>query len=74
MYAGIKQSKLPSNTKSSPFKTKPGKIITDRRKQMEGWIEHYLELYSAHNVVTDAALSVINQMPVLDELNKEPTK
>jgi hypothetical protein len=51
MYAGIKQVTGPTTTKNVPLKTYPGENITDRRKQMERCVEHYLELYSTHNVV-----------------------
>ena len=47
--------------------------ITDKKEQMERWVEHYLELYSTQNVVTDAALDAISQLPVLEELDEEPT-
>jgi stalled ribosome rescue protein Dom34 len=56
------------------LKIKSGENINDRKKQMERWVEHYLELYSTQNVVTDAELGAINQLPVLDELDEEPTK
>jgi hypothetical protein len=72
--AGIKQVTGQSSTKSVPLKIKLGENITNRTKQMRLWIEHNLKLYSAQNVVTDAALSAINQLPVLDELNEELTK
>ena len=39
---------------------------------MERWVEHYLELYSTQNVVTDAALDTISQLPTLSELDVEP--
>jgi hypothetical protein len=74
MYTGIKQATGPPTTKSVLLKTKSGENITGGRKQMVQWGEHYLELFSTRNVVTDAALSVINQLPVLDELEKESTK
>ena len=35
-------------------------------------MEHYLELYSTQNVVTDAALCAISQLPVMEELDEEP--
>ena len=73
MYAGIKQATGPTTTKSVPLKTKSGEPITDQRQQMERWVEHYLELYSTQNVVSDTALSAIQELPVLDELDTEPT-
>ena len=73
MYAGIKQATGPVATKSAPLKTKEGDIIIDKKKQMERWVEHYLELYSTQNVVTEAALNAIDQLPVMEELDEEPT-
>jgi hypothetical protein len=73
--SNLNQATGPSTTKSVPLKIiKSGENTTYRRKQMERWLEHYLELYSTQNVVTDAALSVIKQLPVLNELDEKPTK
>ena len=74
MYAGIKEATGPCATKSVPLKTKTGEPITDQRQQMARWVEHYLELYATQNVVTDAALNAIEELPVLDELDAEPTE
>ena len=73
MYEGIKEATGPTITKSVPLKTKSGENITDKKEQMERWVEHYLELYSTQNVVTDAALDAISQLPILEELDDEPT-
>ena len=73
MYAGIKEATGPTITKSVPLKTKSGENITDKKEQMERWVEHYLELYSTQDVVTDAALDAISQLPILEELDDEPT-
>ena len=51
MYEGIKPATGPSVEKIAPLKSKTGEIITDGRKQMERWVEHYLELYSTENSV-----------------------
>ena len=40
---------------------------------MERWVEHYLELHSTKNVVTDLALNSINGLLVKEHFNKEPT-
>lgn len=37
------------------------------------WAEHYLELFSKENTVTQEALDSIENLPVLDELDTEPT-
>jgi hypothetical protein len=74
MYAGIKQATDLSTTKSVPSETKLGENITDRRKQLEQWVEHYFELYSTQNVVTNAAIHAINQLHIPYDLDEEPTK
>ena len=40
---------------------------------MDRWVEHYLELNATENVVTDAALSSILDLSVMEELDIEPT-
>ena len=73
MYAGIKKATGPAATKSVT-KTTSGENITDQKKQMERWVEHYLELFSSQNIVTDAVLAAISQLPIMEELDEKPTK
>ena len=73
MYEGIKQATGPNMKKIAPLKSKTGEIITDRKKQMERWVEHYLELYSTENTVSEEALNSIQLMPIMVELDSEPT-
>ena len=40
---------------------------------MERWVEHYSELYARENIVTEDALNAIECLPVLEELDEEPT-
>ena len=40
---------------------------------MERWIEHYSELYTRGNVVSEEALNAIECLPVLEELDVDPT-
>ena len=40
---------------------------------MEHWVQHYSELYSRQNVVTEEALNNIECLPVLEELDSKPT-
>ncbi|XP_047498459.1 uncharacterized protein LOC125045298 [Penaeus chinensis] len=74
MYEGIKKVTGPAPSKSAPLKTKTGDVITDQGKQLERWVEHYLELYATQNVVTDAALVDTPDLPVMEELDALPTK
>ena len=62
-----------TKTKTAPLKSKTGEVITDQCKQLERWVEHYLELYATQNVVTDAALDTLHDLEVMEELNDLPT-
>ena len=74
MYDGIKKATGPTINKTAPLKTKSGEVITDSNKQMERWVEHYLELYSTENTITDQALDTIETLPVMTEQDSEPTE
>ena len=73
MYEGIKTATGPTCVKTAPLKAKTGEVITDQSKQLQRWVEHYLELYSTQNIVTDAALSALPNLPVMEELDEKPT-
>ena len=74
MYDGIKKATGPTEKKTVPLKTKSGEVITDSNKQMERWVEHYLELYSTENTITDQALDTIQTLHVMTALDTEPTE
>lgn len=40
---------------------------------MERWVEHISDLYSRQNVVTTAALHAIECLPLIEEVDTEPT-
>ena len=73
MYEGIKQATGKPMKRSAPLKFKTGDVIKDRDKQMSRWVEHYLDIYSKENSVTQEALDSIEDLPVLKELDPEPT-
>lgn len=73
MYEGIKKALGPTVKKTAPLKLKNGEPITDREAQMDRWVEHYHDLYSTENVVTEPALNSIKTLPVMEELDREPT-
>ena len=60
--------------RASPSKSKSGEPITDQQQQMERWVGNYLDPYATQNVVSDMALNAIPGLPVLDELDTEPTE
>ena len=72
MYEGIKQATGPIVKKIAPLKSKTGEIITDGKKHMERWVEHYLELYSPENTVSGEALNSIQLMPIMVNLTQNP--
>ena len=73
MYDGIKKALGPMQSKMAPLKSATGEVITDQGRQMERWVEHYSDLYSRENTVTPSALGAIKCMPIMEELNVEPT-
>ena len=60
-------------SKMAPLKSATGEVITDQGWQMERWVEHYSNLYSRENTVTPSSLGAIKCMPIMEELNAEPT-
>ena len=73
LYEGIRKATGPTSSKTAPLKSKSGEIITDQAKQLERWVEHYLELYATQNIVTDTALEAIPNLSVMEELDTPPT-
>ena len=70
---GIKQATGKPVEKTAPLKPKTGEVITAQVKQPERWVEHYLDLYSRINTVSQEALDAIKDLPVLEELDAETT-
>ena len=73
MYEGIKKAIGPQVKKTAPLKSKTGEIITDRNKQLDRWVEHYTDLYSTENSVTEAALDAVQVLPIMESLDQQPT-
>lgn len=73
VYDGIKKATGPTPAKTAPLKSKTGEVITDQKKQMERWTEHYFELYATLTTVTDTALNAIPELPAMVELDAQPT-
>ncbi|KAL7877616.1 hypothetical protein SRHO_G00042590 [Serrasalmus rhombeus] len=73
MYEGIKKALRPMQSKTAPPKTSSGKVITDKAK-MERWVEHYSELCSRENIIVTSALDTIDPLPIMEELDAEPTQ
>jgi len=73
MYEGIKKALGPTQSKTAPLKSSSGEVITDKGKQVERWVEYYSELYSRENVVVTSVLDAIEPLPIMEELDAEPT-
>ncbi len=75
MYEGDEESiwLLCHQDCSPPLKSTSGNVIKDSSKQTERWTEHYQELYSKENVVTDRAIENTTPLPTIDELDLPPT-
>lgn len=73
MFDGIKKALGPSPRTIAPLKSASGETIADRSKQLDRWVEHYSELYASDNSVSDAALRHVGHLPVMEELDTEPT-
>ena len=73
MYDGIKQAIGPMQSRIAPLKSATGDAIKDNFKHMERWVDHYSELYSRMNVVSEEALMAMESLSTMDELDSEPT-
>ena len=73
IYDGIKKAMGPTKKITAPLKSATGETIQDKGKQMERWVEHYSELYSRQNQVTDDTLDAIESLPLMAELDEKPT-
>ena len=73
MYEGIKPALGPTQSKTAPIKTTSGEVVTNKGRQMDRWVEHYSELYSRDNTVAASALDAVQPLPVMEELDAEPT-
>ena len=52
MYDGIKKAMGPVQRMTSSTKSFTGEILTDINEQMERWMEHYSNIYSCQNTVS----------------------
>ena len=60
-------------SRTAPLKSAIGDAIMDISKQMENWVEHYSELYSRVNVVSEEALMAMESLSIIDEFDSKPT-
>ena len=73
VYEGIKEATGPTKKKSAPLKTKDGTTITNKDQQMARWAEHYCELLGSTTKVTEEALSAVERLPYMLDLDDPPS-
>ena len=73
MYKKIRVALGPQINKVAPLKSSTGQQITDRKEQLDRWVEHYSDLYSEERSVDNSLEEVIPQLPVMTELDAERT-
>ena len=73
MYDGITKALGPTQSKTAPLKCISGEVINDQGEKMERWVEHYSELYSRENSAVDPLLDAIGPLPIMEDLDAEPT-
>ena len=74
MFAGIKKTIGPTQSKCAPLKTSTRETITDMSKLMESWVEHYSEIYGGTNFVSPSSFGQLESFPILLQLDDGPTK
>ncbi|XP_069158045.1 uncharacterized protein [Procambarus clarkii] len=62
-----------TQNRTAPLNSVTGEIIKDRDQQMNRWMEHYSEFYSRENLVSIEALDAIECLPIMEELDLQPT-
>ena len=56
-----------------PLKSKTGKTLNDKNKKLERLVEHYVDLYSTANTLSEDALYSIGHFPILNSMDSNPT-
>ena len=57
------------NSELSPLLAADGALLVDTSAQLERWVDHYTSIYSQPSHVSCSALSSLQQLPVLQELD-----
>ena len=73
MHEGIKKVIGKEIRKPAPLKSKSGELINDKGQKLNRLVEHYSDLYSKDTTVSHKAIEEIPQMPVMSELDRDPT-
>ena len=55
--------------KTVPLKSTTGNTIKDKGKQMKIWVEHYINLYSKKNIISDDVMNAIVSLQLMEEFD-----
>jgi len=69
LYSGISEAIGPTPKKVFPLLEADGALLVDTSAQLERWVDHYTSIYSQPVHVSCSALSSLQQLPVLQELD-----
>ena len=58
---------------TSPKLPKTGEILHSRNEQLDKQVQHFSLLYSTENIISDDALNIMDSLPMMDDLDCEPT-
>jgi len=72
-YAGLKAVYGPRETDSAPVKSLDGSLITDRKKTLARWVEHFQSVLNQKSVFDSQVLSEIPQWNTATHLDDTPT-
>ncbi|XP_014787592.1 uncharacterized protein LOC106881645 [Octopus bimaculoides] len=72
MYEKIRVAIGPAVSKVAPLKSATGDQLTDKKKQMERWVEHYSQLYTKERDVDRQLDEAIPQLTEMTELDIPP--
>ena len=58
---------------TSPLQSATAEMLNNRDQQLCRWVQNFFLLYSKQNIVTDAVLKHMEDLPTMDDLDSEPT-
>ena len=74
LYSDLLEAIGPIPKEVSPLLTADGALLVDTSAQLERWVDHHTSIYSQRAHVSCSALSSLQQLPVLQELDNPFTK
>ena len=73
VYDAIKKAVGSTKKLTLPLQSFIGEIKPNRNEQLGRWVQHFSILYSKQNIVTDAAIKHMGNLPSMDDLDSKST-